>query len=60
MAKSVFGVEHPGLISKGSSKLGLRMIGAYGKKPKESMGAIKRSVVGGKNPKGMKNVGDQG
>lgn len=57
MSTSPFGVEHPDKISKGSPKLGLRMIGAYGKKPKESMSDIKRAVTGGRK-KADNTMGD--
>lgn len=58
LSKSAFGVEHEDAISKGSPKLGLRMINAYGKKPTESMANIKRATVGQKPKKRDNSLGD--
>lgn len=46
MMANAFGVEHT-VISKGSVRLGLKMIGAYGTKPSAKMGALRLAQGGG-------------
>jgi hypothetical protein len=43
---SAFGPRH--VVSKGSPKLGLKMIGAYGKKPSTSMSSLRSATAGTK------------
>ena len=56
---SAFGPRH--VVSKGSPKLGLRMIGAYGKKPSTNMSAVRSGMAGTKPRKGSAaiNSGDR-